>query len=151
MEELYRQGRIRAIGLSNFKVHHLESLLRHATVLPAVNQIEYHPGFMQQDIVDYCTARNILIEAWSPLGTGRLLDNELLMRIGDKYGKSAAQVCIRWALQNGTLPLPKSVTASRIKENLDVFDFHLTTADMASINDMAYAGGSGLDPDTVDF
>lgn len=151
MEELYRQGRIRAIGLSNFKVHHLESLLRHATVLPAVNQIEYHPGFMQQDIVDYCTARNILIEAWSPLGTGRLLDNELLMRIGDKYGKSAAQVCIRWALQNGTLPLPKSVTASRIKENLDVFDFHLTTADMASINDMAYAGDSGLDPDTVDF
>ena len=92
-----------------------------------------------------------MVEAWSPLGTGRMLNNETLKTIADKYGKSAAQLCIRWCLQNGVLPLPKSVTPSRIRENAAVFDFEITAEDMSAINSMAYCGGSGLHPDEIDF
>lgn len=151
MERLYDEGRIRAIGVSNFMPHHLEPLMDAAVVVPAVNQIEYHPGQMQQECVDYCRRNGIVVEAWSPLGTGRLLDNELLVRLAEKYGKSVAQLCIRWALQNGTAPLPKSVTPSRIEQNLDVYDFKISDADMKAIDAMPYAGGSGLVPDEVDF
>ncbi len=151
MEELYRDGRIRAIGVSNFMPHHLEALLEVSDIIPAINQIEYHPGQMQTECVEYCTAKGILIEAWSPLGTGRLIENETLKSIAAHYDKSVAQLCIRWALQNGTLPLPKSITPSRIEENLGVYDFKISDADMATINQMPYAGGSGLDPDKVPF
>lgn len=106
---------------------------------------------MQQECVDYCRRNGIVVEAWSPLGTGRLLNNELLVRMAEKYGKSVAQLCIRWALQNGTAPLPKSVTPSRIEQNLDVYDFKISDADMKAIDAMPYAGGSGLVPDEVDF
>lgn len=151
MEELYRDGRIRAIGVSNFMPHHLDALLEVSDIIPAINQIEYHPGQMQQECVDYCNEKGILVEAWSPLGTGRLLENETLKKIADSYGKSVAQICIRWALQHGTLPLPKSVTPSRIVSNLDVYDFRISDADMAVIDAMPYSGGSGLDPDKVPF
>ena len=151
LETLYDQGKIRAIGVSNFGVSHLEALLEDCRIRPMVNQIEVHPGQNQTEIVDFCRDYDILVEAWSPLGTGRMLANPVLNEIGTAHDKSAAQVCIRWLLQRGILPLPKSVTPHRIAENIDVFDFELTDEDMNRINEIPYFGGSGLDPDKVDF
>lgn len=150
LTELYKAGRIKAIGVSNFKVHHLKSLME-TEIKPMVNQIEFHPGFMQPEVVKFCKENNILVEAWAPLGTGRVLQNEQLLAIAAKYQRSVAQVCIRWCLQNGTLPLPKSVTPSRIVENSKVFDFALSAEDMAAINAMPEFGGSGLNSDVIDF
>ena len=150
MTELYKAGRIRAIGVSNFLLHHLQALME-SEVQPMVNQIEFHPGQMQEETLQYCKEHGILVEAWSPLGTGRMLNNETLKTIAGKYKKSVAQLCIRWCLQNGVLPLPKSVTPSRIKENAAVFDFEITAEDMSAINSMAYCGGSGLHPHKIDF
>lgn len=151
LEKLYADGRIKAIGVSNFRVHHLEKLLESAKVKPMVDQIEFHPGMMQKETVDFCQKNGILVEAWSPLGTGRMLTNETLMEIAGKYGKSVAQLCIRWCLQHQILPLPKSVTPSRIEENTKVFDFELSQEDMQRIDAMEYFGGSGNDPDRIDF
>ncbi|WIW70530.1 aldo/keto reductase [Anaerosinus gibii] len=151
METLYLEGKIKSIGVSNFLVHHLEPLLAAAKIEPMINQIEFHPGQMQLDTVEFCKRNQILVEAWSPLGTGRMLNNSTLMAIAEKYQKSVAQLCIRWCLQNEVLPLPKSVTPSRIKENTEVFDFVLSAEDMEIINDMKYCGGSGLNPDEVEF
>ena len=150
MTELYKAGKIRAIGVSNFKPHHLAALMK-TEVMPQVNQIEFHPGFLQEDTVRYCRENGILVEAWSPLGTGKMLSNPVLQEISRHYGKSAAQLCIRWCLQHDALPLPKSVTPSRIQENIDVFDFEISAADMKSIDLMDNFGGSGLDPDKVPF
>lgn len=150
-EKLYKEKRIRAIGVSNFKPHHLEEILATAEIAPMVNQIELHPGQMQQETLDFCRAHRIQVEGWSPLGTGRMLKNPQLIEIAARYGKSVAQLCIRWCLQNQVVPLPKSVTPSRIKENCEVFDFEISTADMQTINTMPYFGGSGLDPDKRDF
>ena len=151
MEKLYHDGRVRAIGVSNFLPHHLEALMDGAEEQPSVNQIEFHPGFMQTECVNFCKSRGIVVEAWSPLGTGRMLNNETLKTVAARYRKSVAQVCIRWALQHEVLPLPKSVTPSRIRENLDVFDFELSSVDMLTIDRMEYFGGSGLNPDKIDF
>ncbi len=151
MEELHRAGRIRSIGVSNFLPHHLEALTADADVPPMVDQIEYHPGFMQTETADYCRRHGILVEAWSPLGTGKMLGNPALQAVAAKYGRSAAQLCIRWALQHGVLPLPKSVTPKRIEENLDIDGFAIDEADMAAIDALPYCGGSGLNPDEVDF
>ncbi len=150
-EQLYKEGKIKAIGVSNFLVHHLEDLKETAEIMPMVNQIEFHPGQMQVETVQYCKANNILVEAWSPLGTGRMLKNPDLIEIAEKYGVSVARLCIRWCLQNDTLPLPKSVTPERIIENTKVFDFTISDDDMQKINGMPYIGGSGLNPDTVNF
>lgn len=147
MTELYRKGYIKAMGVSNFLPEHLEALMR-TEIIPMVNQIEYHPGQMQEEVVDYCKQNGILIEAWSPLGTGRMLSDQRLQDIASNYGKSAAQLCIRWCLQNGVLPLPKSVTPSRIMENANVFGFDISDEDMAEINSMPYFGGLGLHPNT---
>ena len=150
MIELYKSGKIKAIGVSNFKPHHLDALMK-TEVKPMVNQIEFHPGFLQEDTVEYCRRNDILVEAWSPLGTGRMLDNEVLKDIALRNGKSVAQVCIRWCIQHDVLPLPKSVTPERIAENVNVFDFELVEEDMKIINELENFGGSGLDPDKVDF
>lgn len=151
MEKLQKDGKIKSIGLSNFLSHHLEALFETATILPAVNQIEYHPGFTQQECVDFCKAKKIQVEGWSPLGRGEVLENKTLKQIASKYNKSVAQVCIKWALQNEVVPLPKSVTPSRIKENIEVFDFDISAADMEIINQLENIGKSGLDPDKVEF
>ncbi len=148
--ELYKSGQVKAIGVSNFKPHHLEPLMD-SEIIPMVDQIEFHPGFMQKETVDFCKKNNITVEAWSPLGTGRVLTNETLAAIAQKYSKSVAQLCIRWCMQNATVPLPKSVTPSRIIENANVFDFVISDEDMAAINALENFGGSGLDPDNVDF
>jgi diketogulonate reductase-like aldo/keto reductase len=150
MTELYKEGKIKAIGVSNFMTNHLEALLD-AEVKPMVNQIEYHPGYTQDAVVDLCRKHDILVEAWSPIGSGRLLENEDLTKIADKYGKSVAQLCIRYVLQNDVLPLPKSVTPSRIEENTDIFDFEIMDEDMKTIDAMENVGFSGMDPNNVDF
>lgn len=150
MTELYKAGKIRAIGVSNFMPHHLKALME-TEVAPMVNQIEFHPGQMQTETVEFCRKNNIVVEAWSPLGSGRMLSNPTLSEIAAKYKKSVAQICIRWCLQNNTLPLPKSVTPSRIKENLNIFDFALDSEDVEKINSMEYCGGSGHHPDKVNF
>ncbi len=150
-EYLYEQGRIKAIGVSNFKTHHLEALIADSKIKPMVDQIEFHPGFMQTETVTFCRENGIAVEAWSPLGTGKMLQNETLKTIAEKYGVSVAQLCIRWCLQNDVIPLPKSVTPNRIQQNIDVFGFEIGADDMAVINAMEYCGGSGLDPDEIDF
>ena len=150
MTDLYKAGKIRAIGVTNFLPHHLAALMK-TEVPPMVDQIEFHPGQMQNETVDFCKKNSILVEAWSPLGMGRLLSNPLLTSIAEKYTKSVAQLCIRWCLQHEVLPLPKSVTPARIAENADVFSFSVSEEDMRSIDNMANVGGSGLHPDHVDF
>lgn len=151
LETLYSEGLVKAIGVSNFYVSHLESLIKQTQVQPMVNQIEIHPGQNQKEVVDFCRKHQIAVEAWSPLGTGRLLQNEILTEIASKYGKSVAQICIRWSLQNGWIPLPKSITPERIKQNFDVFDFEISQNDMNIIDNMPYCGGSDLHPDKVYF
>ena len=146
MTELYKAGKIKAIGVSNFLPHHLEALMK-TEIAPMVNQIEYHPGYTQPETVEYCKKNGIIVEAWSPLGSGRVLSDQRLIKIAEKYGKSVAQVCVRWCLQNGTVPLPKSVTASRIAENADVFDFEISAEDMETINGFEVFGESGFHPD----
>lgn len=150
MTELYKAGEIKAIGVSNFKPHHLKALME-AEIKPMVNQIEFHPGQIQEETVSFCRENGIIVEAWGPLGQGRMLDDPTLGEIAARYGKSTAQLCIRWCLQNDVLPLPKSVTESRIIQNAQVFDFAISEEDMRKINEMPYIGGSGNDPDKIDF
>lgn len=146
MTELYKEGKIKAIGVSNFHVHHLEALMR-TEVKPMVNQLEYHPGEMQEETVEYCKEHGILVEAWSPLGRGRIFENELLLQLAEKYGKTLPQICLRWELQNGIIPLPKTMSEKRMKENLDIFDFEISKEDMEVLNTMEKCGASGLHPD----
>lgn len=150
-EKLYDEGLVRAIGVSNFKPHHLEPLMAQSAVDPMVNQIEMHPGFPQRETRSFCDVRGILVEAWSPLGQGRVLDDERLLAIALDYGVAVAQLCLRWALQTGAVPLPKSLTPERIRENADVFRFSISAEDMEKINGLEQFGMSGLDPDEVDF
>ncbi len=151
LEELYKGKHVRAIGVSNFLPHHLEALMATASILPMVDQVELHPGQAQTETLTFCRQHDILVEAWSPLGRGTILTNPLLMTLADKYRKSVAQLCLRWELQNGVLPLPKSVTESRIIDNTQIFDFAISAADMAVINAMPFCGGSGHNPDEIDF
>ena len=129
----------------------MKPLLDACEIVPMVNQIEIHPGMLQPETVKASQEVGMLIEAWSPLGTGRMLKNEELMGIAAKYNVSTAQLCLRYVLQHGYLPLAKSVTPSRIEENMKIFDFEISAEDMAFIDAMPYFGGSGFDPDKVDF
>ena len=150
MERLHEEGLVRSIGLSNFMQHHIEPVFVRANICPMVNQIEYHPGFTQRECVEFCQKNNILVEAWSPLGRGNVLNNPLLKTIAAQHGKSVAQMAIRWVMQTGVLPLVKSVTPSRIKENIDVFDFELSQQEMLEIASLK-TDRIGSDPDTCDF
>lgn len=150
-ETLYRDGVVHAIGVSNFKPHHLEALMDTAEILPMVNQIELHPGCNQKSTCDFCNINGIVVEAWSPLGAGRLLEDEMLVDIAAGYGCTVAQLCIRWCLQRQAIPLPKSMNAGRIAENARVFWFDITEDDLQRIDSLDPLGQSGLDPDTIDF
>lgn len=150
-EHLLQEGYVRAIGVSNFLCNHLEALLKTAQVAPMVNQIEFHPGWLQPETVSFCQAHQIQIEAWSPLGSGKLLSDETLNTLAQKYQKSCAQLCLRWGLQKQVLPLPKSVTPARIAENLKVFDFEISEQDMAIIDGLACVGRTGSDPENAKF
>lgn len=147
MEELYKEGKVRAIGLSNFLPHHIENLLQNTEVLPAVNQLEFHPGHTQEITVDYCKKHDILVQAWSPLGRRRVLEHELLKELAEKYNVSVAQICLRYCLQRGTLPLPKASSMERMKQNQEVFHFEISEEDMFRIGSMPPAGWSGEHPD----
>ncbi|MCC4045550.1 aldo/keto reductase [Enterococcus gallinarum] len=151
MEELYQAGKIKAIGVSNFLPHHFEELKKTATICPMVNQIFLAPGELQKEVVSYCQEHNVLLEAYSPLGTGKIFDVPEMQELSDKYGKTIAQIAIRWSLQHGFLPLPKSVTPSRIEENLAVFDFELSDEDMQRIDQLDGVVGKATNPDTTGF
>lgn len=150
-EELYKAGRIRSIGISNFHPHHIDELLKTAAIVPMVNQIRLCPGDTQDEVVAYCKDHNIVVEAYSPLGTGLIFEVPQMQDIAQKYGKTIAQICIRWSLQMGFLPLPKSVTESRIKENIDVFDFELSKQDVEKISNLKGCCGYSHNPDTTTF
>lgn len=136
MEEIYKSGKAKAIGVSNFTVRHLEEMKQYATVLPAVNQVEFHPYLFQKDLLDYCNKNGIVLEAYRPLTNGKRIDNEIITGIAKKYGKTNAQVLIRWSIMHGCLPLPKSVHKERIEENINVFDFELSQDDMNAIDSL---------------
>lgn len=146
-EKLCEDGKIRAIGVSNFQQKHLEALGEFARIAPMVNQIEFHPGYSQLDLVNYCQEKGILVQAWSPLGSGAVLSDATLGAIAEKYGKSVAQLCIRYALQHDVLPLPKSLKPERIAANAQVFDFEIDGEDMAVLETMPLLGYSGFAPE----
>ena len=147
MEELYTEGKIKGLGLSNFLPHHLENILENCKVKPVVNQLELHPGYMQGAAVAECNRHNILAQAWSPLGRSRLLEDALLKKMAEKYGKSAAQICHRFLLQKKIQPLVKASTIERMKDNLDVFDFEISREDMSLLECMPQTAWSGEHPD----
>ena len=150
-EELYSEGKVRAIGVSNFKPHHLKVIFENCNIKPMVNQIELHPSHNQDETVQFCRDNNILVEAWGPLSTGRIFKVKEMQDIADKYSKSIAQITLRWHIQNEILPLPKSVTPSRIKENSMIFDFELLKEDMELIQNLKGCEGSGVNPDNINF
>jgi diketogulonate reductase-like aldo/keto reductase len=151
MEELYEAGRIRAIGISNFRVHHMEALLKTAKVKPMVNQIRLCPGETQDDVVAFSREQDMLLQAYSPMGVGKIFEVPQMQALAEKYKRSIAQICLRWSLQRGYLPLPKSVTPSRIAENTKLFDFELSKEDVALIAGMKGVCGYSQDPDTTTF
>jgi methylglyoxal/glyoxal reductase len=151
LETLYKSGKVKAIGVSNFQVHHLEELLKNAEIIPTVNQVEYHPLLTQKEVHEFCQKHGIQLEAWSPLMQGQLFDNPLLKGLAAKYNKSVAQVIIRWDLQNGVITIPKSTKEHRIIENANVFDFELSKEDMSVINGLNKNHRVGPDPDNFDF
>lgn len=147
MEELYHEGKVRAIGLSNFLPHHIENILEDCTVRPAADQIEYHPGYSQEATVQYCKEKNIIVQAWSPIGRQRVLDETLVQELAEKYKVSPAQICLKFAAQRGIIPLPKSSSIERMKENLDLYSFELELEDIWRLASMPQAGWSGEHPD----
>ena len=146
MTEIYKSGRVKAIGVSNFLTHHLDTIID-MEIKPAINQIEINPGFLQKDTVAYCQEKGIVVEAWSPLGRGKSLSHPLLEELAEKYNKTVAQIILRWEIQHDIIPLPKSVNEGRIQENANVFDFSLSSADMAKIDELPPYGNSGHSPD----
>ena len=150
MERLADEGLVRSIGVSNFYPQHLAPILASANIVPVVDQIEFHPGLLQEDTVVLCRQNNMLVEAWSPLGRGCLLDHPMLAEMAVRYGKTTAQVVLRWVMQKNVLPLVKSTHADRIRENLQIFDFELTVEDMARIDAFPETRFSGH-PDEVTF
>lgn len=147
LEDLYAEGKVRAIGLSNFLPHHIENLLENCEIRPMVNQLEFHPGYCQEAAVRYCQDREILVQAWSPLGRQRLSKDALVLSLAEKYGVSAAQLCLRYALQKQVIPLPKSSSMERMKQNQDIFNFEISQEDMFRLDTMPQTGWSGQHPD----
>jgi methylglyoxal/glyoxal reductase len=150
LEKLYKDGRVRAIGVSNFHIQHLEDLLSDAEIKPMVNQVEYHPRLSQVVLHEYCKKHNIQFEAWSPLMRGKLLDNPILKGISEKYNKSIPQVILRWDLQNEVVTIPKSIKEHRIIENANIFDFELTEEEMDKIDSLNEDQRVGTNPDSFD-
>ncbi|MCR8980042.1 aldo/keto reductase [Brevibacillus laterosporus] len=151
LEKLYKDGRVKAIGVSNFQIHHLEDLMEEAEIKPMINQVEFHPYLTQKELITFCRAHDIQMEAWSPLMQGQLLDNPVLQEIADKHGKTVAQVILRWDLQHGVITIPKSTKEHRIVENASVFDFELTKEEMDRIDALNQNHRVGPDPDNFDF
>ncbi|MDQ0228466.1 aldo/keto reductase [Metabacillus niabensis] len=151
LETLYKEGRVKAIGVSNFQVHHLKELIKDAEINPMVNQVEYHPRLTQKEVQTFCKEHHIQLEAWSPLMQGQLLDHPLLQEIAKSYNKTVAQIILRWDLQNGVVTIPKSTKEQRILANANIFDFELNAEDMERINRLNDNYRVGPDPDNFDF
>ncbi|WP_297704365.1 aldo/keto reductase [uncultured Eudoraea sp.] len=151
MEYLYKQKRVRAIGVSNFMLHHLEDLLDTAKIVPMVNQMEFHPYLVQQNLLDFCSDKNIQYEAWSPMMQGKIFGIDTFKELANKYDKTIAQIVLRWDLQKGVITIPKSSKRERILANADIFDFELTREDMANLDSLDRAQRYGPDPDNFDF
>lgn len=151
LEKLYKDGRVRAIGVSNFHVHHLKDLMADAETKPMVNQVEYHPHLAQTELLQFCKAEGIQMEAWSPLKQGELLTEPTIVEIAEKHGKSPAQVILRWDLQNEVVTIPKSIKEHRIIQNADIFDFELSAQDMERLNSLNKDERVGPDPDNFNF
>ncbi|MDP4104280.1 MAG: aldo/keto reductase [Bacillota bacterium] len=149
LEKLYKDGRVRAIGVSNFQIHHLEDLIAYSEIKPMVNQVELHPSLNQASLREFCKKEGIQIEAWSPLKRGKLFSDPTLIKIGQKYNKSVAQVILRWDLQNEIVTIPKSIKEERIIANAEIFDFALSAEDMEKINSLNKDERVGPDPDTM--
>lgn len=150
MEDLYQAGKVRAIGVSNFMIHHLEPLLKAATVKPMVNQVLLAPGCSQEDLVAFCRQNEMILEAYSPLGTGSIFDNQTAQDLANKYNKTVAQIALRWSLQKGFLPLSKSATPKNILSNLAIFDFDLTEDDILKLDKIENVKSQG-NPDETAF
>lgn len=150
-EEFYKAGRIKAIGVSNFMPHHIEALRETAEIMPMVNQLKLCPGITQSEIVKYCQERNIVVEAYSPFGTGAIFKAEAMQKLSKKYGKSIGQICLRWCMQKDFVSLPKSANPMRIKENSEIFDFELAQSDMDVISNLTGVCGEAPDPDNILF
>ena len=142
MEELQKEGKIRGLGLSNFLPHHIKNILENGTVKPVVNQLELHPGYMQQAAVQYCKEHGIQMQAWSPIGRRRILEDGLILELAGKYQVSPAQLCLRFLLQNDIIPLPKSSSMERMKQNMDLFHFEISEEDVSRLATMPQAGWS---------
>lgn len=151
LEKLYADGKVKAIGLSNFPKKYVKAILHIAQIKPAVNQLEFHPGYLQEETVSYCKSNTILVQAWSPLGSGRILKDEVILNLAEKYKVSVGQICIKFALQEGINPLPKSTNPKNIKANLTISNFELSDDDIQAIKHIGDLGFSGLDPAHVTF
>lgn len=151
LRKLYTDGAVRAIGVSNFQAHHLEDIMADSEIVPAVNQVEFHPCLSQKPLWKFCREKGIQLEAWSPLMQGKLFDQPVLNRLAAKHGKKVSQIILRWDLQNGVVTIPKSINEHRIIENAQVFDFELSTEDMVEIDALNEDKRMGPDPDNFDF
>ncbi|MFS4415383.1 aldo/keto reductase [Maribacter sp. 2307ULW6-5] len=151
LERLYQEKKVRAIGVSNFLRHHLEDLLQEATIVPMVNQMEFHPYLVQQELIDFCVAHRIQYEAWSPFMVGKVFELDFCKDLAEKYGRSIAQIILRWNLQKGVATIPKTVHRERMISNAAVFDFELTTDDMAFLDGQDRNERTGAHPDHFDF
>ena len=151
MEELYKRGKIKAIGVSNFLVHHLEDFLPNCSVFPTVNQVEFHPELIQPELLVYCKNKDIQIEAWSPIMKGAVNNIPLLRKLADKYGKSPVQIVLRWDIQKGVVTIPKSARRERIISNADIFDFEISSEDMKKIDNLDKNNRTGFHPDNILF
>ena len=149
--KLYNENKVKVIGVSNFLPHHLEVIIKNSSVVPMVNQIRLFPGSQNFKTIDYCQKKNILLEAYSPFGGGEILNAPELIELSNKYNKTISQICIRWSLQMGFLPLPKSVSPMRMKENMDVFDFHLSKEDIKKLKGIKNYCGPNPNPDKIHF
>ncbi len=153
MEALQADGKIKSIGVSNFWQEHLEALFQTAKIIPSINQIEFHPGYWQPELVEYCKKQNIVVESWSPLARGKVFENETLKKIAKNHNQSVAKVCLRWIIQHNVVVIPKSTTKERIIDNINLFDFELSIEEMKQIDTLHEMGFSGelpnLWPDSI--
>jgi diketogulonate reductase-like aldo/keto reductase len=151
MQEIYQSGRAKAIGVSNFMIHHLEDILGDDQIVPAVNQVEFHPYLVQPDLLNFCKSHQIQLEAWAPIVKGEIVNEPVAQKLAEKYNKTPAQVALRWDLQHEVVTIPKSIRPNRIAENADIFDFELSEAEMKALDALDEGRRTGPDPYNFDF
>lgn len=151
MEEIYKSGKVKSIGVSNFMPHHLDVIKENCSIMPVVNQIEYHVSFMQEETVDYCKKNNIIIQAWSPLARGGVFEIDIIDELAKKYNKTTAQICLAWEINKGIIPIPKTVNRQRMLENLEALNIILAEEDIKLIDSIKECSNSGHHPDKIAF